>query len=544
MRRNINVALVSLGLLLGATGCNSFLTGDKLSSDPNNPSQATIQTLFVGIQGAQFAFQEGTVPMMVCMWVQQCGATNGRFVEQAGRYVFGAGSNIGANGGDWNLVYTAGGLIDMDTIAAIASRAGDSLYLGIDLVWKAFTLGSATDMWGSIPYSQIRTNATPALDSQLVVYDAVQSMLSRAITALGSGVTSLPAPPDLVFGADAPSWIAVANTLKARYWMHVVEAATEGKLPGLTQTAVFDSALKYAALGISDPTGAGDLRSFHTGNGYPQSNMWFQFQDNSAFGGDLESGKQMVDYMNARNDPRRADYLCPLASGTWKATKAFALNAKIGDSNSNLQKATTAGTSGAAEPTWNTTVGGTTTDGTVTWTNLGPNYGGDDFNTGSGPNGISAFDCEPTRFSGDFRVPFVTYQETQLILAEANLALGNTAPAQANLNAAYAAVPGLASSATGITGAALQDSIMMEKYVVMFQNIEALSDYRRTCIPALTPVSPNVLNLPAVPGELFYPQIERNANSNIPPEASEVAAGVRTQSDVFPCTGTGAKAYP
>jgi hypothetical protein len=85
---------------------------------------------------------------------------------------------------------------------------------------------------------------------------------------------------------------------------------------------------------------------------------------------------------------------------------------------------------------------------------------------------------------------------------------------------------------------------MMEKYVVMFQNIETLSDHRRTCIPALAAVTPNVLSLQAVPGELFYPQIERNANANIPSESQEVAAGVRTQSDVFPCTGPGAKAYP
>ena len=49
MRRNMNVALVSLGLLLGTAGCNSFLTGDKLSTDPNNPATATIQTLLVGI---------------------------------------------------------------------------------------------------------------------------------------------------------------------------------------------------------------------------------------------------------------------------------------------------------------------------------------------------------------------------------------------------------------------------------------------------------------------------------------------------------------
>jgi len=485
MRRNMNVALVSLGLLLGTTGCNSFLTGEKLSTDPNNPSQATIQTLFVGIQAGQFAFQEGTVAMMVCMWVQQCGATNGRFVEQAGRYVFGAGSNIGANGGDWALIYTAGGLIDMDTIANIATRAGDSLYLGIDLVWKAFTVGSAADLWGSIPYSQIRTVTPPDLDSQLVVYDTVQKILSRAITALGTGVRKLPAPPDLVFGGSAAKWIATANTLKARYWLHVVEAATEGKLGSLTQAAVFDSALAYATLGISDATGAGDFRAFHTGTAYSQANMWFAFQDNSAFGGDLESGKALVDYMNARNDPRRADYFC---------------------------------------------------------TNGADAYAGDDFNTPQ-PD-VSSFGCEPLRFSPDFRAPFATYQENQLILAEANAALGNTLAAQTALNAAYAAVPGLTSSATGVVGTALLDSIMLEKYVVMFQNIEALSDYRRTCIPALVPVSPNVLSLAAVPGELFYPQVERNANSHIPPESQEVAAGVRTQSDVFACTGASPKAYP
>src|SRR6266498_1114503 len=138
MLRNTHIAIVSLGLLLGATGCNDFLTSE--SKDPNNPSQATAQTLLVGIQAAQFAFQDGTVPMMVCMWVQACTATNGRFVEQAGRYVFGAGSNLGANGTDWGLIYAAGGLIDMDTVVTLATRAGDSLYLVIDLVWKAFSI--------------------------------------------------------------------------------------------------------------------------------------------------------------------------------------------------------------------------------------------------------------------------------------------------------------------------------------------------------------------------------------------------------------------
>jgi hypothetical protein len=437
----------------------------------------------------------------------------------------------------------------MDTIASIARVAKDDVYLGIDLVWKGFTVGSAADLWGSIPYSQLRTSTTPKLDSQLVVYDTVQGMLSRAIVALRSGVKSLATPPDLVFGADTAKWIATAHTLKARYFLHTVEAAANGKLGARTATDVWNDVIAQATLGIGSP--AGDFSAFHAGGSYPQSNMWFQFQDNSAFGGDLDAGKALVDYMNGRNDPRRADYFCTAVGVAWQKSHAYTLGALIGDANVNIQKVTTAGTSGAVEPAWNATVGGTTTDGTVTWTNQGPNYGGDDFNTPQAL--VSFFDCEPLRFTGTFRVPYATYQENQLILAEANLALGNTVAAQANLNAAYAAVPGLASTATGVIGAALLDSIMLEKYVVMFQNIEALSDYRRTCIAGsvqagvfvpIAPVTPNVLGLPAVPGELFYPQIERNANANVPDESKEVAGGVRTESDVHPCTGPGAASYP
>src|SRR2546421_4273545 len=105
MRRNMNVALASLGLLLGTAGCNSFLTGDKLSSDPNQPTTATLEQLFVAVQAQQFAFQEGTVPMMICMWVQACGGTNRRFVGQAGRDVFGGRSKNPANGGGWECLF-------------------------------------------------------------------------------------------------------------------------------------------------------------------------------------------------------------------------------------------------------------------------------------------------------------------------------------------------------------------------------------------------------------------------------------------------------
>lgn len=52
----------------------------------------------------------------------------------------------------------------------------------------------------------------------------------------------------------------------------------------------------------------------------------------------------------------------------WIATHAYVLDDTVLDSNSNVQVVTTAGTSGGSTPTWATTVGATTVDGTVTWT--------------------------------------------------------------------------------------------------------------------------------------------------------------------------------
>jgi hypothetical protein len=55
----------------------------------------------------------------------------------------------------------------------------------------------------------------------------------------------------------------------------------------------------------------------------------------------------------------------------WAATHAYAAHARIND-GTNVEVVTTAGTSAATAPSWNTTIGGTTPDGTVTWLNLGP----------------------------------------------------------------------------------------------------------------------------------------------------------------------------
>jgi hypothetical protein len=60
------------------------------------------------------------------------------------------------------------------------------------------------------------------------------------------------------------------------------------------------------------------------------------------------------------------------APATWAANSSYALNGKVQPtiSNSRYFVCTTAGTSGGTEPSWNTTVGATTTDGTAVWTTI------------------------------------------------------------------------------------------------------------------------------------------------------------------------------
>lgn len=56
---------------------------------------------------------------------------------------------------------------------------------------------------------------------------------------------------------------------------------------------------------------------------------------------------------------------------TWAASAAYSVTQVIKDSNGNLQQCITAGTSGSSAPAWNTQYLGDTTDGSVTWVNVG-----------------------------------------------------------------------------------------------------------------------------------------------------------------------------
>lgn len=73
------------------------------------------------------------------------------------------------------------------------------------------------------------------------------------------------------------------------------------------------------------------------------------------------------------NPPQYSD---PPAPKAWAATTAFTYGELIAPTTPNgyYMMCTTPGTTGATEPTWSTTVGATFSDGTATWTCVGPAY--------------------------------------------------------------------------------------------------------------------------------------------------------------------------
>jgi hypothetical protein len=142
-------------------------------------------------------------------------------------------------------------------------------------------------------------------------------------------------------------------------------------------------------------------------------------------------------------------------------------------------------------------------------------YGGFDVTTGTTPgNQISP----------------LTWEETQLILAEANYQIAGGGAA--GIAAAQPFLDAVRSAHGKLSVPATLQAVVEEKYISMFQTIEPWNDWKRTCLPTLTPA----LGRPAIPGRLYYGQTEEQTNpNNTPPSSEQNLFTVRNDNDPNGC---------
>ncbi len=455
MRSSWSTALATSLLAFGAAGCGDFLSGEDVTGNPNQPTAATRDALFVGFQAGQFGVQEYGLAQTACEWVQQCTGIQRFSFARTTYNIIDTDFNA-----DWAQIYGGGGLKEIREVQASATADNEIVYRGIAKVWEAFTMGTAASIWGDIPYSQVAPdNPTPAFDDQLAVYDALQVLLDGAIADLASGIVQTGVGAnDLVYGGDAALWTEAAHTLKARFYLHTAE---------VRGIPAYQAALAAATLGISTPEN--NFTAFHSQT-QGEQNGWWQFYNLSGFGQDVVAGRFLADLMVARNDPRLPEY--------------FALS----------------------DP--------------------GP-YGGQAPDESQSPGGVS--ELQGTRATPEFRQPYISWQENQMILAEANFVVNGAVAAQPFVDALRGSVGLLPVPVTSL------NTVMEEKYIALFQNIEVFNDYKRTCYPPITPY-PNPSFSGVVPGRFFYAQSETNANPNAPSVAQQLATnGFRNDNDPAPC---------
>lgn len=458
---------VAAALLAGSLmGCEFI---EPITADPNQVPAASADQLFVATQVNNFLFEEGQTARLAAMWTQQMAGTDRQF-QILDQYVF-----TQSEGGDYSGMYTGGMLVDIRRATELAEDANRRVYAGILKVFEAYRMGMLASVFGDVAYSEAVNPdfETPKLDDQAAVYAAVQTLLTEAITDLQSGTGAGPGGADFAFGGNAARWIAVAHTIKARFYMHWAEVSA----------ANYASAITEAGSGIT--SSSGDWRASHS-SAATENNLWFQFnRDRSGY---ISAGEHLVSLLNVGPDPRRSLYFTT-------ATGAYA------------------GQYVGSPPGTRALVGG-----------------------GADPGQNASQLNEDGSGAPDYNQPFVTCAENYFILAEAQsktgVADGTVRTSLDNALACDGTRKGVSMAAVqaandALTGAALFDEIMKQKYMALFLNAEVWNDYKRTCRPVLTTYAGQ-----KVPGRLLYPEEEAVTNPNIPEATSQPA---RNDNDPNPC---------
>jgi len=385
--------------------------------------------------------------------------------------------------GEWVNIYT-GIFANTKLLKQNARPAKNFVSIGVAEVIEGMCIGLAADIWGDVPYSQI--TQYPVIANPTV--DTQASVYSAAQTLLDSAIIHLGqsgnAPGDFLLGGSATAWTAVAHTIKARLFLH---------------TRDYANAITNSLTGISNV--AGNVMAPH-GSAYLQTfNLYYSFCTYDRSG-----------YMGANSfAPKLLDKSQPNNRNNAKTDETARLNY-------------------------------------IYYPGGGLNFGPIAYE----PNVLSNFDGwgNPVNkdgfFGGVTPFPIVTFQENQLILAEAYSKSGNPNDALtslnslrtyyatgAHVNSGYLALgfnyapyiyadfaPGGIENGDNIAqDQALLREILEERYVTLIGQIEGWNDMRRTG---------NFLNLPLAAGKPDYPrrglysQIEINTNPNIAKAATSV----------------------
>jgi len=213
--------IIAAGVIL-VTSCKKQL---DINTDPNNPVKLAESKLLPSAEqnlGNSLSLGNGVLGGLsndletyVHRTVQredpdQYGATGDDFYIQT----------------NW-LTFYISVITNLNVIIAEGTANGNSKYVGIAEVLKAYGFSQMVDTYGDIPFSEAGKLVTgavrnPHFDKSAAIYPQLITLLDQAITDLNNNSAANPQSPgtdDVIYGGDVTKWVKAANTIKLKLYL-------------------------------------------------------------------------------------------------------------------------------------------------------------------------------------------------------------------------------------------------------------------------------------------------------------------------------------
>lgn len=281
-----NIALLAIFVLF-FTGCENWIDTD-LNINPDAPSDVPMD-LIVPSMELSMSYQIGGIRAVK--------TTNSymQYLNGVARQSNGE-SNYILSSTDvddlWRRMYYQP-MMDANKLIQKAGEQNSPHYAGVAKVCMALCLGTMTNLFGDIPYSDAFKGdqgvLKPLFDTQEKIYDAIEVLLNEAIIDLSATQNTLALAGDMIYSNNRTSWTKAAFALRARYALNIGDYA---------------NALTYTGKSFS-PTDKFVL-TFGTTNG--EAGPMYQYATVSSYKNDIKMCSTFIDKLVATTDPRTAFY--------------------------------------------------------------------------------------------------------------------------------------------------------------------------------------------------------------------------------------------
>lgn len=287
MKKLIIINILSLFVF----SCSEMV--EDLNQNPNNPTSAPYQYTLTAAEVATIVLQTGEPARESGIFAGQLTGIDRQHLALNNYLVTATTFDV-----TWRVIFRDV-LRNIRVAKASAIESGiDGIALGILQVLEALDIGTATSLFGDIPFDQAGglDFENPEFESQIEIYGKIQTLLDDAIVNLATGTGRPPANTEIYFDGNPVAWTQVAYTLKARYFMHTKE-----------YPAAYIAALK--GIGSNGSTHTNNMKSPH-GTATDDANLNYQFYAIASRRNDLVTSDLFASLIdsNSATNPIPANY--------------------------------------------------------------------------------------------------------------------------------------------------------------------------------------------------------------------------------------------